>query len=101
MDLNEENPDEKLKSLNESVNIIDKLTKNFHNATQEEEVQHKNLTQKLNDVISGKVDPKDLYKNLKQEDTHLDVNEMLQHGHINKSSEKMKGELERLLKKNQ
>jgi len=67
------------------------MVNNFHHATQEDEGIHKSLINRLNDVISGKMDPKDLEKQLKTDDDKLDVDEMLSKGHINsKKTEEMK-----------
>lgn len=77
------------------------MTTNFHKATQEEDNHHAGIMNELNDVISGKMDPKDLYKTMKTDDDHYDVNEMLQHGHLNKTrTSVMKNELHKLLDRN-
>jgi len=70
VDLTEENPDDKLKSLNESVQLIDKMSTNFHKATAEEDEHNGNTMKELNDVISGKLDPSELYKKMKSDDDH-------------------------------
>jgi len=92
IDLNtKDTSEDKLKHLNESVSLIDKMVNNFHNATQEDETVHKSLMNKLNDVISGKMEPTDLEKQMKGDDDKLDVDEMLSKGHINaKKTEEMK-----------
>jgi len=70
VDLSEENPDDKLKSLNDSVKLIDKMTTNFHKATEEEDLHNGSTMKELNDVISGKLDPSELYKKMKTDDDH-------------------------------
>lgn len=99
--MKEQNPDEKLKSLNQSVDMIDKLSNNFHQAASEDESNQKSMMNNLNDVISGKKDPSELYKTMKTDDDHMDVDEMLHNGHINKNkTQKMKDELSKLMESN-
>mmetsp|Transcript_99356 Transcript_99356/g.214366 ORF Transcript_99356/g.214366 Transcript_99356/m.214366 type:complete len:83 (+) Transcript_99356:340-588(+) len=80
------------------------MTNNFHKASEEDDNNSKSVMSKLNDVISGKTDPHELYKDLKTDDDHMDVDEMLKHGHINSTrtqkTQKMKEELSKLMEKN-
>jgi len=84
LDFTEANPEDKLKSLDDSVDQIDLLTKNFAKATAEEESSHNDLALKLKDVIANKGDPHQLLAELsKSQNETLDIDEMLHKGHIN------------------
>jgi len=85
LDFNTENPEDKLKSLDDSVSQIDMITQNFKRATKEEANDDEDLKKKLQDVIANKADPHELLSQLsKKQNEDLDIDEMLHKGHLNK-----------------